>query len=100
MVDDQLILLLVKLIMGFFASVAAVFLWSRTREVSWLFIVLGTLFLYGEIIFSTLELFGLSGMYLYTVYGISLIDFVFALFPFLFFTIGFVLFFTNKIRRL
>ena len=99
MENEQLILLLLKLITGFSATVTAVFLWSKTREPAWFFIVMGTVFFYSEIIFTTLEIFGLSNFYLFTIYGISVIRLVFALFPFLFFTIGFILFLTNRKRR-
>jgi hypothetical protein len=97
--NDQLILLLIKLVTGFTATVSAVVLWSRTREPAWLFVVMGTVFLYSEIIISTLEIFGLSNFYLFTVYGISLVSLVFAFFPFFFFTIGFILFLNNRKRR-
>jgi hypothetical protein len=97
--NEQMVLLLIKLITGFSATLTAVLLWSKTREPAWLFIVLGTVFLYSEIIFNTLDSLGLSKFYLFTVYGISLVEIIFASFPFLFFTIGFIIFLTNKRRR-
>ncbi|MDA3810156.1 MAG: hypothetical protein PF518_07440 [Spirochaetaceae bacterium] len=99
MENEQMVLLLIKLITGFSATLTAVLLWSKTREPAWLFIVLGTVFLYSEIIFNTLDSLGLSKFYLFTVYGISLVEIIFASFPFLFFTIGFIIFLTNKRRR-
>jgi hypothetical protein len=98
--NEQLILLLVKLITGFAATLTAVLLWSKTREAAWLFVVLGTVFLYGEIIFSTLELLGLANFYLFTIYGISVVNLVFAIFPFVFFTVGFVLFLKSRRGRI
>jgi len=97
--DGQFLLLIIRLITGFAAAFTAVLLWSKTREPAWLFIVLGTVFLFGEIIFTALETLGLSKFYLFTVYGISLINVIFASFPFIFFTIGFTLFLRNKRRR-
>jgi len=97
--NEQLILLLAKLITGFAATLTAVLLWSKTRESAWMFVVLGTVFLYSEIIFSTLELLGLANFYFFTIYGISLINLIFAVFPFIFFTIGFILFLASRRRR-
>jgi len=97
--NEVMILLLLKLITGFSATLFAVMLWSKTRESSWLFIVMGTVALYSETIFSALELLGISNFYFFTIYGISLIKLIFAVFPFLFFTIGFILFLLNRRRR-
>lgn len=97
--NEQIILLLLKLIVGFSASLTAVLLWSKTRQSSWLFIVMGTVTLYSETIFSVLDLFGLSNFYLLTVYGISLMKLIFAILPFLFFTVGFILFLLNRKGR-
>ena len=97
--NEEMILLLLKLITGFSATLFAVLLWSKTRESSWLFIVMGTVALYSETIFSALELLGISNFYFVTIYGISLIKLIFAIFPFLFFTIGFILFLLNRRRR-
>lgn len=94
-----MVLLLLKIISGFAATLTAVLLWSKTRESAWLFIVMGTVFLYSEIIFSGLDLLGLSNFYLLTVYGISVIKLIFAFFPFLFFTAGFILFLMSRRRR-
>jgi hypothetical protein len=97
--NEEMILLLLKLITGFSATLTAVLLWSKTRESSWLFIVMGTVVLYSETIFSALELLGLSNFYFFTIYGISLFKLFFAIFPFIFFTIGFILFLMNRRKR-
>lgn len=99
MVDELLLLLFVKLVMGFAAAFSAILLWSKTRQPAWLFVVVGTVFLYGEIIFTTLEYFGISNFSLLIIYGISVIKLVFAIVPFLFFTIGFMTFFLSKRGR-
>ncbi|MBI9096935.1 MAG: hypothetical protein JEY91_00590 [Spirochaetaceae bacterium] len=96
---EQQVILLLKLITGFSATLTAIMLWSKTRDSAWLFIVLGTVSLYSEVIISALDLLGLSEFHLFTVYGISLIGIIFAVFPFIFFFIGFILFLTGKRRR-
>lgn len=97
--DPSIIVLLVKMITGFAATVSAVVLWSKTREAAWLFIVTGTVFLYGEVIIQVLELYGLTDLYLVSLYGIPVVSMIFALFPFLFFTAGFLVFLFSRRRR-
>ncbi|MCP4295885.1 MAG: hypothetical protein GY786_09790 [Proteobacteria bacterium] len=97
--NEQLILLSVKLVTGFAAALTAVLLWSKTRETPWLLVVVGTLFLYGEVVFSMLAFFGISNFYLFTVYGISVIRLVFSFSPFLFFTAGFLIFLLRRRGR-
>jgi hypothetical protein len=98
--NPQIILLLIKLLAGFATTVSAVILWSRTREVSWLFVVAGTVFLYGEVIIETLELFGLTNLYDLVYLGIPVIEALLALLPFFFFTAGFISFLTGRRRGL
>lgn len=98
-IDYALIVLLIKMIMGFAATVTAVLLWSRTREAAWLFVVMATVFLYAEVIIGVLEMFGLSNLYLLSLYGIPLFELIFAFFPFLFFTIGFIVFLAGRRKR-
>jgi len=98
--NPEIVLLLVKLLAGFTATVTAVLLWSKTREASWLFVVIGTVLLYGEVIAETLEVFGLAKPGDITMAGISLIEALFALLPFLFFTAGFISFLTRRRKRL
>lgn len=90
--NPEIILLLIKLLAGFAATVSAVILWSRTREASWLFVVTGTVFLYGEVIIETLELFGLTNLYSLVYRGVSIVEALLALLPFLFLTAGFISF--------
>ena len=97
--DPSIVLILIKLVAGFAATVTAVLLWSKTREAAWLFVVAGTVFLYGEVIVETLELFGLTNLYLFSLYGIPVVEAVFALLPFLFFTVGFITFLTARRKR-
>ncbi|MBB6481145.1 hypothetical protein [Spirochaeta isovalerica] len=98
--SPEIILLLVKLLAGFAATVTAVLLWSRTREASWLLVVVGTVFLYGEVIAETLQVFGLTDLQKFTFFGIPVIEALFALLPFLFFTAGFISFLTARRKRL
>jgi len=51
--------ILVRLIVGAVATFFGILLWSKTRDAAWIIIVLGILVTYTEIIFSTLQQFGI-----------------------------------------
>ena len=57
----QEIFILCRLVLGALASFLAIMLWSRTRDVAWIFVIIGTVFAYIETIFSILYLFGIGG---------------------------------------
>ncbi len=99
MSNEQLFLLFIKLILGFISAFFAVLLWSKSRESSWLFVVVGVFFLYGEIVFETLEYFGIADFYIITAGGFSLLKIVFAIVPFLCFAFGFMFFLLAKRGR-
>ena len=51
--------ILVRLILGAVATFFGILLWSKTRDAAWIFVILGILVSYTEIIFSTLQQFGI-----------------------------------------
>lgn len=72
------IIFLVQLGFGFIAAVAAVFLWSQTREGSWLLAVLATILSYADVLFQFLDILGIFPMSTYQWQGVSLIRVAFA----------------------
>jgi hypothetical protein len=61
---------LVRLVLGAVATFFAILLWSKTRDAAWILIILGTLISYAEIVFSTLEKFGILGDVVIAVAGL------------------------------
>ena len=51
--------ILVRLILGALATFFGILLWSKTRDAAWILVILGILVSYAEIIFSTLQQFGI-----------------------------------------
>ena len=84
-----------RLLFSFAASFLALVLWSKTRDAAWMMIVLGTLFLFIDIVFIILELVGLPGYDLVVLLNISVLRYLIPLLPFLFFSIGFIIFLTR-----
>lgn len=90
MENAELITLIVRLGFGALATFFAIVLWSNTRDTAWLFIIMGTIVRYGEIMYNTFQLFGiLSGETM--VFGIPIVKILLTNLPALFFAIGFII---------
>jgi hypothetical protein len=57
----ELIFIISRLVTGALAAFFAIMLWSRTRDIAWMLIVIGTIAAYVETVYSILDLFGISG---------------------------------------
>jgi hypothetical protein len=57
----QIIYILSRLILGALASFFAIMLWSKTRDVAWMLMVIGTIAAYVETVYAILNLFGIGG---------------------------------------
>lgn len=88
---EQIMVLVTKLIFGAFATFAAILLWSRTRDPGWMFIILGTLIQYAEIMVSTFELFGILSASRVVLYGVPVVGVLLANLPLIFYGIGFII---------
>ena len=84
----ELILILSRLGIGAIATFLAILLWSNTRDIAWMFIVMGTILRYGEVMYSTFELFGIVHMD-GAIRGIPIVEIVFLNLPTLLFIAGF-----------
>jgi hypothetical protein len=55
------VFILIRLILGAFASFLAIMLWSRTRDMAWMLVIMGIVVSFAETVYSVLTLFGLLG---------------------------------------
>jgi hypothetical protein len=55
----QLVVQFSKLILGAVATFLAIILWSKTRDTAWMLIVIGIIVSYVEVVFVTLNGFGI-----------------------------------------
>lgn len=84
------IIIITRVIIGAIGAFFSVLLWSKTREPAWIFIIIGTLCIYVEIVFTTLEAFGILSGDILTLYGIPVLKLLLYNVPILFITIGFI----------
>jgi hypothetical protein len=89
MVTEAMVLILSRLVFGAIATFLAIVLWSRTRDAAWMLIVIGTIVGYGEVLFTTLETFGMVSVSALTIYGVSVFRVVISNLPTVFFIIAF-----------
>jgi hypothetical protein len=83
--SGQLVYILSRLILGGIASFLAIMLWSRTRDIAWMLIVMGIISAYGETIYTIVNLFGVDGGNIISIGSMSLLSILLPCFPLLFF---------------
>ena len=83
-------LLLSRLATGAIATFFAILLWSQTRDVSWVLVIIGTLVSYAEIVFTTLETFGVISTDIFYVAGFPVFKMVLVNLPLVFLTLAFI----------
>ena len=96
MSSDILILLGSRLVVSGVATFFAIILWSMTRDTAWMFVVIGTVVGYGEVVLSTLESLGIVRIDAVQVGGVSLFRVLFAVLPMLFFIVAFAILIARK----
>lgn len=91
MTQPEVLMFIIKLVLGGIAAFFAILVWSKTREASWFFLVTGTILSYCGIVYEMLKSFGIITKNFYLLWGIPIIDFCFMVIPTLFFIIGFII---------
>ncbi len=90
---------LVRFFLGAVATFFAILLWSRTRDLAWILIVIGVLISYADTVYTTLEAFGIVGGELLYLYGIALFPFLLGNAPLVFFILAFIVMISRKRYR-
>ncbi|MDR2470691.1 MAG: hypothetical protein LBD09_01100 [Treponema sp.] len=94
----EILFIVSRLTTGALAAFFAIMLWSKTRDVAWMLMVIGAIAAYVETVYSILELFGITGSRL----SIGSVPAAAILLPNLrtgFFIAAFVVMVVRKLRR-
>jgi len=94
----RLILIVSTLSTGALAAFFAIILWSKTRDVAWMLMVIGAIMAYVETVYTILNLFGIAG----TQLSVGSVPLAAILLPNLrtgFFIAAFVVMVIRKLRR-
>ncbi len=88
--------MMTKIIFGGIATFFAVLVWSKTRDIAWILIVIGTIVYYIGIIYDTLDMFGIVGEYAIVINGISLVKLILSNLPMVIFVFAFIIVVVRK----
>ena len=94
----EIVFIVSRLTTGALAAFFAIMLWSKTRDIAWMLMVIGTIAAYVETVYSILVLFGITGSQL----SIGSVPVAAILLPNLrtaFFIAAFVVMVVRKMRR-
>ncbi|MCL2478134.1 MAG: hypothetical protein FWF22_01435 [Treponema sp.] len=97
--SGQLVYIVSRLSLGALAAFLAILLWSRTRDVAWMFMVIGAIAAYVETVYSILELFGITGSNLPSIGSVPVVSIVLPCLPTIFFIAAFAVMVIRKYRR-
>ncbi|MDR0496149.1 MAG: hypothetical protein LBH42_00890 [Treponema sp.] len=87
-----------RLVLGAIASFLAIMLWSRTRDIAWILMVIGIIASYGETVYSIVSVFGLSNSII-TVGSMPIVTIILPCLPMLFYIAAFAVMVARKYRH-
>jgi hypothetical protein len=93
---NALALIITRLAAGAFTAFLAIIVWSRTRDIAWMFFVIGAIAMYGDIVYAALELFGIVSYSIVVVNGIEVVRLALSALPHVFFATAFIVFIARK----
>jgi len=93
MTETEVIFFIIKLFLGGVIAFLTIMLWSRTRDFSWMFLILSAVTGYSSVVFDLLLRLGFVTSRLVNVLGteIPLVQLVLAIVPSIFVIIAFIL---------
>jgi hypothetical protein len=95
----QILYVVSRLVLGALASFFAIMLWSKTRDVAWMLIVIGTIAAYIETVYSILDIFGITGGDTFVIGSVPVAAIVLPCLRTVFFIIAFMVMVFRKYRR-
>ncbi|MBQ4554964.1 MAG: hypothetical protein IJA53_07670 [Spirochaetaceae bacterium] len=91
MTEPEVLLFIIKLVLGGILAFLAILVWSKTRDAAWFFLVSGTILAYCGVVYEMLKSFGIITKTFYLLWNIPIIDLCFVVIPSLFFIVGFII---------
>lgn len=96
MQNSEIILYIIKLVLGGITAFLAVSLWSKTKDAAWICLVLGFVISYAGIVYQMILDFGLLFFEKLVIFGIPIFTLIFTILPSLLFIIAFILMICKK----
>jgi hypothetical protein len=95
----QIVYITSRLALGALASFFAIMLWSKTRDIAWMLMVIGTIVAYIETVYSILDMFGITVGDDFTIGSVHVAAIVLPSLRILFFIIAFFIMVLRKYSR-
>lgn len=89
--NPQILLFIIKLVLGGIAAFLAIFVMSKTRDASWMFLVAGFLFAYAAIVVDLMIELGIFAADSILIAGMPLISLLSAVIPSVMFITAFII---------
>ena len=89
--NQDLILFIIKLVLGGIAAFLAIFVMSKTRDAAWMFLVAGFLFSYAGLVIDLMIELGIFEKDSITIAGLPLLPLLAAIIPSVMFIVSFVI---------
>ena len=97
--SGQVVFVYSRLILGALAAFLAIMLWSKTRDTAWMLIVIGTITAYIEIVYSILELLGITAHYGLFIGSVPLVAILLTALRMVFFIAAFLIMVVRQYRH-
>ena len=97
--SGQMVLILIRLVLGAIASFLAIMLWTRTRDTAWIFVIVATIIAYVETVYSILGFLGISGGTFLPAGLVFVSSVLLSSLPTVFFIAAFLVMVVRKYRR-
>jgi hypothetical protein len=95
----EIIFISSRLFLGAVAAFFAIMLWSKTRDVAWMLMVIGMIAAYVETVYSILELFGITASAAANIGSVPITSILLPNLPVVFFIIAFVVMVIRSYRK-
>ena len=97
--SGQIALVSSRLFLGSVGAFFAIMLWSKTRDAAWMLVVTGTIAAYIEIVYSILDMFGITADYELYAGSVSLAAIILPALRMSFFIAAFLVMIIRKYRH-
>ena len=98
MSNAEVIPVLVRMGLSFFAAFGAIAVWSKSRDGAWIFMVLGAIFYFVDALYETLVIIAVASYDLPIAEGVPLLESVLTGLPPFFLAVGFLVFLIHHRR--
>jgi hypothetical protein len=88
-----------RLLLGALAAFFAIMLWSKTRDMAWMLMVIGTIAAYVETVYAILEMFGITEPSRLSIGSVPVASILLPNLPTIFFLSAFLVMVTRKYRK-